>query len=122
MTRRAYLYFVLTFLLGVIVGAAGLFSYAWYSGHWHQSFDTQHIIRHLTRELKLSDAQVQQLTPIVEDWTKKHAELRSQVAPQFQSLREEFRNRVSQILTPEQLEKFNKLVRRHDERMKRGKS
>lgn len=122
MTRRAYLYFVLTFLLGVIVGGAGLFSYAWYSGHWHQSFDTQHIIRHLTRELKLSDAQVQQLTPIVEDWTKKHAELRSQVAPQFQSLREEFRNRVSQILTPEQLEKFNKLVRRHDERMKRGKS
>jgi Spy/CpxP family protein refolding chaperone len=120
MTRRAYIYFVLTFLLGVIVGGAGFFGYAWYAGHWHQSFDKQRILRHLKRDLNLSDSQVEQLRPILDDEEKKHAELKSRVDPQFQALREEFRNRVREILTPEQREKFNDLVRRHHERMKKA--
>jgi ATP phosphoribosyltransferase regulatory subunit HisZ len=120
MTRRAYSYFVLTFLLGVIVGGAGFFGYAWYAGHWHESFGKQRILRHLKHDLNLSDAQVEQLGPILDDWERKHAELKSRVDPQFQALREEFRNRVRGILNPEQREKFNELVRRHDERMKKA--
>jgi len=118
MTRRAYLYFVLTFLLGLVLGAAGLFCYAWYHGHWHRSFDKTRVVERLKRDLNLSDAQAQQLGPIVDDWVKKGRDLQSRVSPQFQALREEFRERVRKILNAEQLETFNELVRRHDERMK----
>ena len=118
MTRRAYLYFVLTFLLGVVVGAAGLFYYAWHWGHWHRTFDKTSIVRHLTRDLNLSDAQAQQLGPIVDEWANQERDLRSRVDPQFQALRKEFRDQVRKILNPEQLEKFNELVRRHEERRK----
>ena len=121
MTRRAYFYFLLTFLLGLVLGAVGLFSYAWYWGHWHRSFDKTRIGQRLKRDLNLSDAQVQQLGPIVDDWVKEERDLRSRLDPQFQALREEFHDRVRKILSAEQVEKFNELVRRHDERMKRQK-
>lgn len=116
MTRRAYVYFVLTFLLGALVGGVGLFSYAWYAGRWHQHLNPERILKHLKRELTLSDAQVQQLTPAVDDWVKKHDDLKAQVDPQFEALQEEFRNRVRQVLNPQQVEKFNSLVRQHDAR------
>ncbi len=122
MTRRAYVYFVLTFLLGGVVGGAGLFSYAWYGGRWHQNLNPERVLKHLKTELALSDAQVQQLTPAVDDWVKKHNDLKRQVDPQFEALREEFRNRVRQVLDPQQLEKFNNLVRQHDEAARKRRS
>ncbi len=120
MTRRAYLYFVLTFFLGVILGGASMFIFGWYAGHWHRGFDKQHTVRHLTRELNLTPAQVEQLSQIVDDFAKKYANVQKQVEPQFVGLREEHRDRIRQILTPEQVVKYNDLVRRWDERrMKR---
>jgi Spy/CpxP family protein refolding chaperone len=119
MTRRAYLYFGLTFVLGGLVGGWGMFSYAWYAGHWHRRFDKQRIVRHLTHDLSLSDTQVQQLNEIVDEYEKKYADLGAEVEPRFAALREERRNRIRQILTPEQIEKFNEVVRRTNERMKK---
>jgi len=118
MTRRAYVYFILTFLLGVIVGGAGVLFYGWYGGHWHRGFEKQRIVRHLSQELKLTDAQVKQLDQIVDDSMKKFMELRKQVDPQFEAVREESNNRIRQILTPDQLTKFNEMLRRFEERRK----
>ncbi len=120
MTRRAYIYFALTFLLGIVVGAAGLLFYGWYWGHWQHGFDKQRMVRHLTRELNLSDTQVHQLNEIVYEWAKNYKDLEKQVEPQFEALREARRSRIRQILTPEQLTKFNELVRK-SERMKKQK-
>jgi Spy/CpxP family protein refolding chaperone len=122
MTRRAYVYFILTFLLGVIVGGAGVLFYGWYGGHWHRGFEKQRIVRHLSRELKLTDTQVKQLDQIVDDSMKRFRELRKQSEPQFEAVREESNNRIRQILTPEQLTKFNEMLRVVDERMKKGRS
>lgn len=119
MTRRVYLYFALTFLLGAVVGSVGLLFYGWYSGHWHHHFDKGRIVRRLTRELDLTEPQAQQLNAILDDYTKKREELEKQVGPQYEALREANRNRVRQILTPDQLAKFNELIRRHDERRKK---
>lgn len=119
MTRRAYLYFGLTFILGGLVGGWGMFSYAWYAGHWHRRFDKPRIVQRLTHDLSLSDTQVQQLNEIVDVYQKKYADLGAEVEPQFAALREERRNRIRKILTPEQVEKFNEVVRRTNERMKR---
>lgn len=118
MTRRAYLYFALTFVLGLIVGAAGLLAFAWHGHLWQRTIDKAHILGHLGRELKLSDTQMQQLDPVVADWMKRQEELKKEVEPRFREAREEFRNRVRKILDPEQLAKFNEISRRRDERMK----
>jgi hypothetical protein len=111
---------VLTFVLGVIVGGTGFFAFAWYAGHWHRSFDKERVVQHLKRDLSLSDTQVERLRPIVEDWAKRQSDLKAQVDPQFRALREDFRSRVREILNPEQREKFNELVRQHEERMRRA--
>lgn len=116
MTRRAYLYFILTFLLGIIVGGAAVLFYAWNTGHWHHPFDRQRLVRRLTRELKLNDVQVQQLNQIMDGTAKKMADLRKQMDPEFDAVRKASQDRVRQILTPEQLNKFNEMVRRFEER------
>lgn len=118
-SRRAYFYFVLTFLLGAVVGGSGVFFYAWYGGHWHRGFDKQRVVRRLTRRLNLSGKQVQQLNEIMDETARKHAELQHQVEPQFEALHREARDRVRQILNAQQIAKFNEMVREYDERRKR---
>ncbi|HTG60101.1 MAG TPA: hypothetical protein VMG63_11930 [Terriglobia bacterium] len=116
MTRRAYLYFAVTFVLGVVVGGCGVFFYAWYGGHWHRQFERQRVVRRLTRELHLSDTQVHQLDQILADTAKSYSELHKQVDPQFDAIRGQARDRIRQTLTPEQVAKFNEWVRQVDER------
>ena len=51
MSRRAYLYFALTFLLGAIVGGSCVYYYAWSTGHWRRPFNRQNYVRRLKAEL-----------------------------------------------------------------------
>jgi hypothetical protein len=118
MSRKVYLYFALTFLFGVVVGACGFFYYSWYTGGWHRRPSPERIIQHLKRELKLSDTQVQQVREIFADTSKKMDALQEQVEPQFQAVHQEARSRVRQILNPQQAQQFDELVRRLDERRK----
>ncbi|MBI1941049.1 MAG: periplasmic heavy metal sensor [Acidobacteria bacterium] len=122
MTRRAYIYFVATFLLGVVVGGAGVLFYAWNTGHWRRRPSTAQIVRRLTRDLNLSAPQVEQLKQIVDDSEKKMKELRTQARPQFDAIREEGHEQIRKILNPEQLEKFNETIRRHEERRRRSRA
>jgi hypothetical protein len=119
MTRRAYLYFALIFLFGIIVGAAGMYYYAWHTGHWRRSFDRERAVAHLRHDLGLSDAQLNQVRQILDDSDKRYTDLQKQVEPQFHALHEQTRDRIRQILSPEQLGKFNEIVRRNDEARKR---
>ncbi len=119
MTRRAYIYFALTFLLGIVVGGAGVFYYVWHTGGWRRPPSKERVVRHLKHELNLSDAQVQQLGQIMDDSGRKHEQLRQQLEPQFQALHNETRDRIRQILNPDQLQKFNELVRQHEARARK---
>ncbi|HVA01472.1 MAG TPA: hypothetical protein VMV34_07435 [Terriglobia bacterium] len=115
MTRRVYLYFMLTFLLGIVVGGVGLYTYGWYTGQWRPKFNRQHVIEVLQRKLGLSSTQTAQLKQIVDEMQSKQGAVRQQVEPQFQAIREEARSRTRVILNPEQLQKFNEMVKRWDE-------
>ena len=119
MKGRVYLYFVVTFVLGIIIGGAGMFYYGWHTGRWRRGFSRERVVSHLRQELNLSSTQVQQLTQIIDDSSHKYHQLRGQVDPQFQALRDDTDNRIRQILTPAQLDKFNDLVRQHQERARR---
>ena len=120
MSRRAYFYFFLTFLLGALIGGAGAVMVVWHRG-WRPSRppSQQRVVSYLRRELNLTDAQVQQLQQIMQETGKKMEELHHQLEPQFQAIRDDSRNRLRQILNPQQLQKFNDLVKQWDERMKR---
>ena len=115
MTRRAYLYFLLTFLLGIVVGGIGVYTYGWYTGQWHARHKRHDIVEYLQRKLDLSTSQTQQLQQIVNDVQTKEREVQQQVEPQFQAVREEARARTRAILNPQQLQKFDEMVKRWDE-------
>ena len=119
MTRRAYIYFVLTFLLGIILGGSGVFFYGWYSGHWRHEFDLNRVVDRMKRDLSLEDSQVQQLRQILQESGRKRKELQQKNQPEFEALHEETRNQIRKILNPDQLAKFNEHARRSDERMKK---
>ena len=119
MSGRAYLYFALTFLLGVIVGGACVYYYAWSAGHWHRPFNKANFISHVRKDLNLSDTQVQQLGQIIDGSTKQFESAQQQEASELNAIRQETRGKIRQILTPEQTLKFDALVRRWDERRKR---
>jgi flagellar biosynthesis chaperone FliJ len=119
MSRRAYLYFALTFLLGAIIGGACVYYYTWSTGHWHRPFNRQSFVSRLKGELNLSDTQVPQLEQILEGSTKKFRAAQQQAAAKLDAIRQETRNNIRQILSPQQTQEFDELVRRWDERMKR---
>ena len=112
MKQRAYLYFFSTFLLGVAVGAVGLFLYAWYGGHWRRPMQPRDFVKYLTQELNLSAQQTSQLTQILSESRKKYQALHSQVRPQFEALRQDTDNQIRQILNADQLLKFDEVIRR----------
>jgi len=121
MTRRAYLYFVLTFVLGIVVGAGGFFLYAVRSGNWRPPFNRDRVVKTLTRELKLTSPQVAQLEQIMDENEKEHRVLETQIDQQFGALRERNRYSIRQMLNPDQLARFNEIVRQHDERRRRAR-
>lgn len=118
MSRRAYLYFVLTFVLGIVVGSTGTVFYGWYSGMLRHHPSQEHVLRFLRRELNLTDAQTQEVEQIMRETDEKFKQLHQQVDPQFDAIRDESHDRVRKILNPEQLAKFNDIARRLDERRK----
>ena len=120
MSRRAYLYFLLTFLLGVLVGAAGFYDFAWSTGHWRRKFSEDAVIKDLTRRLGLTSAQVDQLRGILDDSGRKWHDLQKQVQPMFSSLHADTHQRIRQILAPDQLTKYNALLKRIEERRKKS--
>ena len=116
MSRRAYLYFAMTFLLGAIVGGTCVYYYAWSTGHWRRPFNRQKFVSRLTSELNLSDTQVPQLEQILDGSTKKFRSAQQQAASQLNVIREETRSAIRQILSPQQAQEFDALVHRWDER------
>jgi len=119
MTRRAYLYFALIFVFGVVVGAASTYYYIWHAGLLRRTFNRERAVAHLKSELNLSENQIGQLRQILSDSDKKYSDLQKQVEPQFGALHEQTRDRIRQMLSPEQLEKFNEIARRNDAARKR---
>lgn len=122
MTRRAYVYFVLTFVLGIIVGGAGVFYYGWYSGHWRRDFDLNRVVDRMKRDLSLDDSQVERLRQILQESSRKRKELQQKNQPQFDAIHEDTRNQIRKILNPDQLARFNEHVRLSDERIKKLRS
>jgi Spy/CpxP family protein refolding chaperone len=120
MTRRVYLYFFATIILGGILGGVGVYYFLWDTGRLTHpgGFHKDIAVAHLKKVLNLSDAQTQQLGQIFDESSQKTRDLHKQIDPQFQAIHLETRARIRQILNPDQQKKFDEYVRAIDERHK----
>jgi len=120
MTRRVYLYFIVTITLGAILGGVGVYYFLWYTGRLqHTRFNKDHAVAHLKKVLNLSDVQTQQLGQIFDESSQKTRDLQKQIDPQFQAIYLEGRAHIRQTLNPDQAKKFDDWVRQIDERRRR---
>jgi len=118
MTRRVYLYFFVTIILGAILGGVGVYYFLWDTGRLvHRGgFNPDHAVAHLKKVLDLTDAQAQQLRQIFDMSVQKNRELQRQIDPQFHAIHMETRAHIREILNPDQAKKFDEYVRQIDER------
>lgn len=120
-TRKAAALVVLIFLLGIAIGALG--THFWGERVWSARAERPgrtKIVENLTREVGLTSDQQKQVEAIVDDTGAKFDAIHEQERPQYEQARQEGRNRIRAILTPEQLPKFEDFLRRlDDERKKR---
>jgi Spy/CpxP family protein refolding chaperone len=124
MTRRAYVYFMVTIILGAILGGLGIYYWLWSTGRLqhHGGFNKDRAVAHLKKDLNLTDDQAQQVGRIFDEASQKVRDLQKQIDPQFEAIHQETRARIRQVLNPDQAKKFDELVRAMDARHRRGGS
>jgi len=123
--RKAVLLVFVLFVLGIALGSVGTYvvttrvqaarpqaTLARNPGHTMAMF---------TRDLNLNPDQQNQIQTILNDTRARYAELHQKLDPEYEQVRHEGRERIRQVLTPEQRPKFEDLLRQIDEdRRKRG--
>lgn len=122
--RKALGLIILVFLLGVALGAVG-----------HSIADRRVLgartqppapflqprpnplraVARLTADLKLTPDQQKQITDILADTQRRYDAVHDQMNPEFQQIREQGREQIRQVLTPEQRLKFEDYLKRLDE-------
>ncbi len=114
---------LVVFLLGALFG--GTANHLWGERVWGKQqppapMTTQQIVSNMTAQLSLTPQQAQQFTAIVDDTHNQiHADYDAADAQRDQ-IRKAGRDRVRAILTPEQLPKFEEIMRKLDEQRRQA--
>ena len=119
--EAAVLVFVV-FLLGALLGGVG--NHVWGERVWgKQIINSQptrnEIVGDLTRDLQLTPDQQKQLGSIVDDTRAQWRTLYTTIEPQHEQIRQQSRDRIRAILTPDQKPKFEEFMHRIDEQRKK---
>ncbi|MGA2846396.1 MAG: hypothetical protein ABSF68_13315 [Candidatus Acidiferrales bacterium] len=113
---------LVVFLLGALLGGVG--NHVWGERVWgKQIINTQptrnEIVGDLTRDLQLTPDQQKQLGSIVDDTRAQWRTLYTTIEPQHEQIRQQSRDRIRAILTPDQKPKFEEFMHRIDEQRKK---
>ncbi len=118
----ATLLIVLTFLLGAVAGSVGFYlveTHVVAAGPRAVKRSGSHdVAEELARGLDLDAAQKEKLKIIFKQSRERYRALSIQFRPQYDSLRNETRQEIRQILTEEQKARFEKIVQETDGRHK----
>ena len=106
--RKAHLIIITAFILGVAVGGSGQYLLSQQAPHPPTATE---IADEMTRAVKLSASQRSQVIQILGDCRKQNQDLKDQLRPQFLTIRDNGRDRVRAILSPEQLVSFNQWIK-----------
>ncbi len=113
--RKAIGLVALVFALGIALGAVGhmLVDRDVFAARNGGGRGGGHrLVNRLTNDLSLTAEQEKQLSEMLADAHEQYAAIRQQVNPQYQKVREEMRNRIRELLTPEQRQDFEEFLSR----------
>lgn len=121
--RKAIAIVIVVFVLGIVIGGLGLHM-------WQTRMDgtraftkptRDDVIHQITRELDLNSDQQQQLSSIIDDTRARWRALYAPLDTQHEAIRQQSRDKIRAILTPDQRTKFENFMQRVDaERKKHG--
>ncbi len=111
---KASVFLIVAFLLGVVVGGLGFGVYVAQAGGWlpfhrPQNFEA-HVLRRLSRDLDLRTDQRERVDAILHETGQEFAQLRDEMRPRFQQIRERSRDRIRGVLDQQQQAKFDQLT------------
>src|SRR6202030_276055 len=117
--RKAVLLVFVLFVLGIALGSVGTYVVTLRV----QAARPQATLAHnpartmamFTRDLNLTPDQQNQIQAILNDTRAHYAALHQKLDPEYEEVRHQGRVRIRQVLTPEQLPKFEELLRQMDE-------
>jgi Spy/CpxP family protein refolding chaperone len=117
-SRKAFLLVLLVLALGMGLGSVGTYVVTTrvLAARPQQAahIPANHMAM-FTRDLNLNPDQQKQIQAILTETRARYAEIHSQADPEYEQARQAGRERIRQVLTPEQRPKFEDLLRRMDE-------
>jgi Spy/CpxP family protein refolding chaperone len=115
-SRKAFLLVLLVFALGIALGALGTYVVTTRVLAARPQLNTvPNRVAQFTRDLDLNPEQQKRIQEILTETRARYAEIHSQADPEYEKARHEGREKIREILTPEQRPKFEDLLRRFDE-------
>lgn len=112
---------VLVFVLGIVIGGLGT---GWWFAHGYDVFRgprdrvEAHIMKRLSRDLDLTDAQQAEIRPLVHDIAGQLQAIRDRIAPDILHSIDAGMARIRPKLTPKQYERLEHRYRELQERWK----
>jgi Spy/CpxP family protein refolding chaperone len=124
-SRRAFLLVLLVFALGIGLGSVGTYVVTTRVLAARPQQATHLPANHMamfTRDLNLDPDQQKQIQAILTETRARYAEIHNQADPEYERARQAGRDKIRQVLTPEQRPKFEDLLRRMDEERRNRQS
>ncbi|HDQ04690.1 MAG TPA: hypothetical protein ENN23_09060 [Deltaproteobacteria bacterium] len=111
---------ILIFILGASCGALGVhitykIQVAKYMSGDKSAYQTI-IVKHLNRKLSLDAVQREKITDIIEEAQLETQKIREEVWPKVEIVLGTSRLRIKEVLRPDQVEKYNNLIKKHKAR------
>jgi hypothetical protein len=122
-SRKAILLVFVLFVLGVGLGSVGTYLVTMRVQAARPQATLAHNPAHTmamyTRDLNLNADQQSQIQAILNDMRARYAALHEKLDPEYEQVRQQGREQIRQLLTPEQRPKFEDLLRQIDEDRRR---
>jgi Spy/CpxP family protein refolding chaperone len=121
-SRKAVVLVFLVFVLGIALGALGTYvvtTRVLAARPQGVSRTPANTVAMFTRDLNLNPDQQKQIEAILSGTRARYAALHDKLDPEYEQIRQEGRERVREVLTPDQRPKFEDLLRRMDEDRRR---
>lgn len=122
-SRKAFLLVFVLFILGIALGSVGTYvvTSEVQAARPHASLSHNYAgtVAMFTHGLSLSSEQQKQLEVIFNDMRDHYDALHQKLDPEYEQVRQQGRERIRQILTPDQRPKFEDLLRQIDEERRR---
>lgn len=85
-----------------------------------------HLLQHFRDELSLTDDQATRIQVLMEETHERAQAIRRESFPKMHTMRTEMQQRIRELLTPDQVTRYNRMIeerdrRRHKKRKRRGR-